>query len=117
MKPSRKSSSPAPAPAVPETAESSAEGKHVLSPAEVTALNETARLYPWTLFSIGELAAMLRRSVKTVSAVANYWNSVDNPAPEKIRHYRPSPFQAGKFARPEKVADFLQNPPSDFALK
>ena len=59
-----------------------------------------ARDFPFVLFGVYELAAMIGVHGIVVTAVANH---------------RASPFlKARKKARPEWVMDFLRNPPEDF---
>jgi len=75
--------------------------KRPLSEAEITQLNEEARLYPWRLFGFTKLAGMIGVSDHCITAVANH---------KKFRH------KALKKLRPEWVLAFLAEPPDDFKV-
>ncbi|MEA3211305.1 MAG: hypothetical protein QOE70_4362 [Chthoniobacter sp.] len=70
-----------------------------MMPWEVQELNRVAEKYPWVLFSVQQLAAMLNIGVKCVNAVAN------EPT---------SPFVDGRKARPEWIVELLRILPRGF---
>jgi len=67
---------------------------------DVEKLRRVARDFPWVLFGVLQIAAMMELGVDLITGVANH---------------RDTPFlKKTKRARPERVLAFLENPPSDF---
>ena len=98
----RKAPGPPSAPAPARDRRGLPSGKN-LTAAEVAELRQVARDYPWVLFGVLQLAAMMEVHPDIISAVANH---------------RDSPFYRElKKSRPERIHAFLENPPSDFGVK